>query len=119
MSDTTTAAETGTRGVPPVRRFDWGQPFVYLVALVIAAVAIGPVLYVFMGGLRTTGDLNADPAGLPDPWTLQNWITVLGAPRFWGNVFACTVPRSEERRVGKECVRTWRSWGAPVHKKKK
>lgn len=93
MTDTTMAtAEAGTRGAAPVRRrFDWGQPFVYLVVLVVAAVAIGPVLYVFTGGLRTTGDLNADPAGLPDPWTLQNWITVLGAPRFWGNVFASTV----------------------------
>src|SRR3546814_18134858 len=27
--------------------------------------------------------------------------------------------RSEERRVGKECVSTWRSRGSPDHKKKK
>lgn len=73
------------------RGFDWGQPFVYLVALVVAAVAIGPVLYVFIGGFRTTADLNANPAGFPDPWSLQNWATVLGAPRFWGNVFASVV----------------------------
>ena len=76
---------------PAGRRVDLGQPFVYLVALVVAAVAIGPVVYVFLGGFRTTADLNADPAGLPDPWTLQNWATVLGAPRFWGNVFASIV----------------------------
>lgn len=73
------------------RGFDWSQPVVYLVALVVAAIAIGPVLYVFIGGFRTTADLNADPAGMPDPWTLQNWVTVLGAPRFWGNVFASVV----------------------------
>lgn len=73
------------------RRIDWGQPFVYLVALVIAAVAIGPVLYVFIGGFRTTADLNANPAGLPDPWTIQNWVAVLGSTRFWGNVFASMV----------------------------
>jgi raffinose/stachyose/melibiose transport system permease protein len=71
--------------------FDWGQPFVYLVALVVVAVAIGPVLYVFIGGFRTTADLNANPAGWPDPWTFQNWATVLTAPRFWGNVFASVV----------------------------
>ena len=47
---------------PAGRRFDLGQPFVYLVALVVAAVAIGPVVYVFLGGFRTTADLNADPA---------------------------------------------------------
>jgi raffinose/stachyose/melibiose transport system permease protein len=94
MSVTSTITTGKPRsGLPGVagRRFDWGQPFVYLVALVVAAVAVGPVLYVFIGGLRTTADLNADPAGLPDPWTLQNWVAVLGAPRFWGNVFASAV----------------------------
>ncbi|GAA5031370.1 carbohydrate ABC transporter permease [Microbacterium fluvii] len=76
---------------PAGRRFDWGQPFVYLVALVIAAVAVGPVLYVFIGGFRTTADLNANPAGMPDPWTFQNWELVLTAPRFWGNVMASLI----------------------------
>lgn len=92
MTATATIVTGEPRAAEPAgRRFDWGQPFVYLIALVIAAVAVGPVLYVFIGGFRTTADLNADPAGLPDPWTIQNWITVLSAPRFWGNVFASTV----------------------------
>jgi raffinose/stachyose/melibiose transport system permease protein len=73
------------------RGFDWGQPFVYLVALVVVAIAVGPVLYVFIGGFRTTADLNANPGGWPDPWTFQNWAAVLTSPRFWGNVFASTV----------------------------
>ncbi len=85
MSATTTGA------VRAGRRFDWGQPFVYLVALVVAAVAVGPVLYVFIGGFRTTADLNANPAGLPDPWVFTNWVTILTSPRFWGNVFASVV----------------------------
>jgi raffinose/stachyose/melibiose transport system permease protein len=94
MSETSSITTGAPRSVLPAvagRRFDWGQPFVYLIALVVAAVAVGPVLYVFIGGFRTTADLNADPAGLPDPWTLQNWAAVLGAPRFWGNVFASAV----------------------------
>ncbi|MFE5407471.1 carbohydrate ABC transporter permease [Microbacterium sp. NPDC056569] len=92
MSATTTIVTGSPRAAAPAgRRFDWGQPFVYLVALVVAAVAVGPVLYVFLGGFRTTADLNANPAGLPDPFTLQNWIAVLGSPRFWGNLFASTV----------------------------
>ena len=73
------------------RGFDWGQPFVYLIALVIAAVAVGPVLYVFIGGFRTTADLNANPAGLPDPWVVENWIAVLTSVRFWGNVGASVI----------------------------
>lgn len=93
MSATVTIVAPGLTQPPaPARqRFDWGQPFVYLIALVIAAVAVGPVLYVFIGGFRTTADLNASPAGFPDPWTLQNWATVLSAPRFWGNVLASLI----------------------------
>ncbi|GAA1059297.1 carbohydrate ABC transporter permease [Agromyces bracchium] len=93
----TTSITTGRPAddLPPRRTagrgIDWGQPFVYLVALVVAAVAIGPVLYVFLGGFRTTADLNADPAGLPDPWTLANWANVLGSERFWGNVLASVI----------------------------
>lgn len=90
----TTAIVTGSgdrTAEPAGRRFDWGQPFVYLVALVVAAVAVGPVLYVFIGGFRTTADLNVNPAGLPDPWVFTNWVTILTSPRFWGNVFASVV----------------------------
>lgn len=75
----------------PARRFDWGQPFVYLVALIVAALAIGPVVYVFLGGFRSTADLNANPVSLPDPWILDNWRMVLGAPRFWGNLAASLI----------------------------
>ncbi|GAA2985456.1 raffinose/stachyose/melibiose transport system permease protein [Microbacterium terrae] len=93
MSATTTIVTGGApvESAPAGRRFDWGQPFVYLVALVVAAVAVGPVLYVIAGGFRTTADLNANPAGMPDPWVLQNYVTVLTSPRFWGNVFASVV----------------------------
>ena len=81
------------------RRFDWGQPFVYLVALVVVAVAIGPVLYVFIGGFRTTADLNANPAGMPDPWTFAELGDRARArPRFWGNVLASIDPRRRRRR---------------------
>lgn len=73
------------------RAFDWGQPFVYLVALVMCAIAIGPVVYVFIGGFRTTADINAAPGGWPDPWVIDNWLRVLGAPRFWGNLLGSMI----------------------------
>jgi len=92
VADRTAGVPTG-KGAGPVRagRFDWSQPIVYLVALVVCAVAVGPVLYVFIGGFRTTADLNADPAGWPNPWVFQNWITVLGSERFWGNLLGSTI----------------------------
>ncbi|WEG09313.1 carbohydrate ABC transporter permease [Microbacterium horticulturae] len=92
----TTAIVTGNERAPkPLkpagRRFDWGQPFVYFIVLIVCAVAIGPVLYVFIGGFRTTADINANPGGLPAPWVLDNWIRVLTSPRFWGNVMASVI----------------------------
>jgi raffinose/stachyose/melibiose transport system permease protein len=73
------------------RRIDWGQPFVYLIALVAAAVTIVPVVYVILGGFRTTAQINADPAGWPDPWTLGNYGDVLGSPAFWTQVLNSTI----------------------------
>jgi raffinose/stachyose/melibiose transport system permease protein len=79
---------------PPQRRrkaFDWGQPFVYLIALIVAGIAIAPVVYVWISGFRSTADLNADPAGWPNPWTLDNYVRVLTSERFWGNVFSSSL----------------------------
>ncbi|QAY60152.1 carbohydrate ABC transporter permease [Microbacterium protaetiae] len=92
----TTAIVTGTDHAPAParagrRRFDWGAPFVYFIALLVAAVAVGPVLYVIIGGFRTTADINANPGGFPSPWVLDNWIRVLASPRFWGNVMASVI----------------------------
>ena len=43
---------------------------VYGVALAVVGVTLAPVVYVMIGGFRTTGQLAADPMGLPDPWVL-------------------------------------------------
>lgn len=73
------------------RGFDWGQPWVYLVALVAAAVSVGPVAYIWLNGFRTTADINRDPGAWPDPWTFDNYATVLGSERFWGSVLSSTL----------------------------
>ncbi len=77
----------------PRRRkpFDWSQPFVYLLALIVAGIAIAPVVYVWVSGFRSTADLNADPAGWPNPWTVDNYVRVLTSERFWGNVFSSSL----------------------------
>jgi raffinose/stachyose/melibiose transport system permease protein len=56
---------------------------VYVVALVLAAVVLVPILYVVLGGFRTTGQIAADPVGLPDPWVKQNYWSVLSSEAFW------------------------------------
>lgn len=88
---TQTLLAPGAASAPAGRKFDWGQPFVYLLALVIAGITIAPVAYIWIGGFRTTAALNADPAGWPDPWVLTNYVNVLTAPAFWQQVLNSTV----------------------------
>ena len=76
---------------PRRRRFDWGQPFVYLLALIAAGITIVPVVYVILGGFRTTAQINADPAGSPDPWTVSNYGDVLASEAFWIQALNSTI----------------------------
>jgi raffinose/stachyose/melibiose transport system permease protein len=67
-----------------------GGPFVYLVALAVVAVTLGPVLYGALGGFRTNAQLARDPAGLPDPWVLSNYANVINNAAFWRYTFNST-----------------------------
>ena len=79
-----------TASVTP-RRINWSSPLIYVIAYLIVVVSVVPVLYVWLNGFRTNADINADPAGWPNPWYFQNFLTVLGSDRFWGSLFSSTV----------------------------
>lgn len=87
----TAPTEPRRRDRPAGSGFDWGQPFVYLVALIAVLISVVPVAYVWIGGFRRTADINANPAAWPDPWTLDSYLRVLGSSRFWGSVFSSSV----------------------------
>ena len=72
-------------------RFDWSQPFIYLIALIAVALTIAPVVYLVLGAFRTTGQLAANPNALPDPWVLDNYARVIGSPSFWTQVLNSTI----------------------------
>jgi raffinose/stachyose/melibiose transport system permease protein len=55
----------------------------YTVALLIAAIVIVPVLYVVLGGFRTTGQIAAQPVALPHPWRVRNYVEILTTGTFW------------------------------------
>jgi raffinose/stachyose/melibiose transport system permease protein len=71
----------------PATRAGRTSPFadapVYLVALVLAAIVLVPIAYVVLGGFRTTGQIAADPVGLPDPVVTHNYWSVLTSEAFW------------------------------------
>ena len=68
-----------------------GSPLVWFVALVVVAVTLGPVLYAVLGGFRTNAQLAESPAGLPNPWVLENYQRVLTSASFWRYTLNSTV----------------------------
>lgn len=72
----------------PVARRRWSAatPVTYVVALVVALFALAPLIYVLIGGFRTTGQLADQPLGLPSPWVWANYTDVLGNGSFWRQV---------------------------------
>lgn len=83
-------AEVSRRSSAPApprgRRIRPVTPISYLVALVIIAITLVPMLYVILGGFRTTAQLNASPTGLPHPWVWQNYKAILTSAGFWENL---------------------------------
>src|SRR5690349_12555145 len=55
----------------------------YLAAFAVVGVTVVPLLFVLLGGFRTTAQINASPAGLPGPWVWDNYRDVLTSPVFW------------------------------------
>jgi raffinose/stachyose/melibiose transport system permease protein len=84
-------ATAALSSAPANRPFRWGTPVTYALALAVAAVSIAPVLYVVLGGFRTTGQLAADPAGLPHPWVWGTYVNVVKQPTFWHELVNSTV----------------------------
>ena len=56
---------------------------VYVVALLLSVIVLVPIGFVLLGGFRTTGQIAADPVGLPDPWVRHNYVSVLTSSAFW------------------------------------
>lgn len=85
MSTMTLPAQGVTAPEPKQRRRGGPRtnPLVYFVALVVVALTLGPVLYAVLGGFRTNAQLAENPAGLPNPWVLDNYAKVLTDDRFW------------------------------------
>jgi raffinose/stachyose/melibiose transport system permease protein len=59
------------------------QPATYLVILAVLAITLVPMLYVIVGGFRTTAQINVSPTGLPHPWVWSNYRAVLTSSAFW------------------------------------
>jgi raffinose/stachyose/melibiose transport system permease protein len=68
-----------------------GNPVVYVAALVLIGLMLGPVLYIITGGFRTNSQITTNPAGLPHPWEFGNYANVLSSSTFWREVGNSTI----------------------------
>lgn len=55
----------------------------YTVAVLLAIIVLVPLLYVVLGGFRTTGQIAARPVDLPHPWIFSNYTEVVTSQAFW------------------------------------
>ncbi|WP_431279585.1 carbohydrate ABC transporter permease [Leifsonia poae] len=61
----------------------WGSPVTYFIALIFIAVCLAPILYIVLGGFRDNSQITSSPAGLPNPWRIDNYLSVLTGSTFW------------------------------------
>ena len=68
-----------------------GRATLYVAAYLILAFIVVPVLFAILGGFRTTGQIAADPVGLPNPWVFDSYRDTLALPAFWRQMFNSTL----------------------------
>lgn len=67
------------------------NPLTYLVAILFVAANLAPVLYIVLGGFRTNSQITTSPAGLPAPFELSNYGSVLSSGIFWQQLANSTI----------------------------
>ncbi len=72
-------------------KLPWGNPSVYFIALIVIALMLAPVLYIIIGGFRSNSQITVDPSGMPNPWNVENYLTVLTGTTFWTEVLNSTI----------------------------
>ncbi len=86
MSAVTEARKRDTSEMDPKygrSGIDYGKIMAIMIGLSAVAVTLAPLIYIVLGGFRTTGQLAEDPAGLPDPWVFFKYRQVLASSDFW------------------------------------
>jgi len=66
-------------------------PATYFIALLLVSIMLAPILYIILGGFRTNSQITTDPAGLPSPWKISNYVDVLTNSTFWREVGNSTI----------------------------
>jgi raffinose/stachyose/melibiose transport system permease protein len=73
-------------GLDPAARRRLMQALALTVALIVGVILLVPLVYVVLGGFRTTGQVAAQPVALPNPWITHNYTDILFSDTFWRDV---------------------------------
>ncbi len=60
-----------------------GTALAYAAGVVVILLTIVPLFFVFLGGFRTTAQINSSPTGLPHPWVWENYKSIVTSHHFW------------------------------------
>jgi raffinose/stachyose/melibiose transport system permease protein len=63
----------------------------YAIAAIVLCIVLVPLVYAWLGGFRDNHQLVTKPAGLPDPWVMDNYRGVLGTSSFWRQLWNSTL----------------------------
>jgi len=55
----------------------------YALLVALALIVVGPILTAILGGFKTTGELFAQPFGIPTAPRLENYVNILISSGFW------------------------------------
>jgi raffinose/stachyose/melibiose transport system permease protein len=91
MARVPTTYHTVSGRVRKSHKTQWGSPGVYLCAVILIAICIGPVLFIILGGLRSNSEFSTSPAALPKAWKWGQYLDVLNSSNFWSQFTNSTV----------------------------
>ena len=72
------------------RRFRPDRLGLYVAAMFVLGIIILPLTFSVLGGFRTNKQLVETPVGLPNPWVLSNYTSILSTSSFWRQVWNST-----------------------------
>lgn len=92
MASITRTPEHSPRRSRPINyRLVMARMVQYVVLIVFALIILGPILTAVLGGLKTTGELFAQPFGLPVIPRWENYIGILQSATFWRQLVNSTI----------------------------
>jgi len=68
---------------PSSSKFSVSDVVKYIICILVSLIVIVPIITTLLGGFKTSGELLANPFGLPKSFAGENFLEILSGGRFW------------------------------------